>query len=153
MLRSFTRQRCSIPPLGIENGTMRPVTKITIFGFRLAVVVLIAYWLAIFVGTHLPTMLDFSPNVNDKVKHFGAFFVLGGILCYVTNSSRWFLRFGTIGLVGMTYAAIDEVTQHFVPGRYPDTMDFLADSIGIWTAIGLYVLGKVCAESLRPAVQ
>ncbi len=72
---------------------MRPVTKITIFGFRLAMVVLGLYWLAIFVGTHLPGALVVTPNVNDKVKHFSAFFVLGGLLCYVTNSPRWFRRF------------------------------------------------------------
>ncbi|MFK8112806.1 MAG: VanZ family protein [Rubripirellula sp.] len=82
--------------------------------------------------------------MNDKIKHFGAFFVLGGILCYVTNSPRWLRRFGTIGLIGMGYAALDEMTQHFVPGRYPDPMDFVADSIGLWSAVGIYVIGKLC---------
>lgn len=122
---------------------MRPVTKIKIFGFRMAVVVLAAYWLAIFVGTHLPAVLDISPSVNDKFKHFSAFFVLGGLLCYVTNSRQWIRRFLTIGLVGMAYAAIDELTQSLVPGRYSDPYDFLADSLGLWSAIGIYVTAKI----------
>jgi VanZ family protein len=121
---------------------MRPVTKISIFGIRLAVAVLAVYWLALFVGTHLPTALDLSPRINDKIKHFSAFFLLGGLLCYITNSPRSLRRFSTIGLVGMAYAGLDEFTQQFVPGRYPDTLDFVADSAGLWTAIVLYVAAK-----------
>ena len=133
----------------MERADMRPVTKITIFGFRLAVVVLAAYWLCLFVGTHLPNMgeiLDLRlggiHGVNDKVKHFSAFFLLGGLLCYVTNSPHWFKRFAIIGLVGMLYAAIDEMTQNFIPGRYPDVLDFAADTAGLWTAIAVYVGAK-----------
>ena len=73
--------------------------------------------------------------------------MLGGLLCYVTNSSRWFRRFTTIGLAGMAYAAIDEWSQRFVPGRFPDVADFVADSIGLWTAIGIYVTGKLIHEA------
>lgn len=122
---------------------MQPVTKITIFGFRLAVVVLASYWLLIFVGTHLPAAADFSPGVNDKLKHFSAFFFLGTLLCYVTNSTNWFRRFMTIGLAAMAYAALDEMTQRFVPGRVPSVMDFVADSAGVWSAIGIYVIAKM----------
>jgi VanZ family protein len=121
---------------------MRPITKITVFGFRLGLVLLALYWLAIFVGTHLPGALAVGPNVNDKVKHFVAFFALGGLLCYVTNSPRWVPRFVSIGLAGMAYAAIDEWTQQLVPGRFSDWADFIADSLGLWSAIGIYVTAK-----------
>ena len=77
---------------------MRPLTNITIFGIRLSVVVLSLYWLAIFAGTHLPQDLDVSPRINDKVKHFTAYFLLGVLLCYTTNSQRWIRRFGIIVL-------------------------------------------------------
>ncbi len=129
----------------MERADMRPVTKITIFGVRLAIVVLAAYWLCIFTGTHLPDMgeiVDLRFGVNDKVKHFSAFFLLGGLLCYVTNSPRWLKRFAIMGLVGMSYAAIDEITQNFIPGRYPDVLDFVADAAGLWTAIAFYVAAK-----------
>lgn len=136
----------------MERADMRPVTKITIFGFRLAIIVLAFYWICIFVGTHLPNIgeiTDLRLNVNDKVKHFSAFFLLGGLLCYVTNSQRWLLRFSLIGLVGMVYAAIDEITQSFIPGRYPDVLDFAADSAGLWTAILVYVAAKGIHASFR----
>lgn len=146
--RTFLRNiffQATFPAYSMERAEMRPVTKITVFGFRLAIVVLAAYWLCIFVGTHLPDMgemVDLRFGVNDKVKHFSAFFLLGGLLCYVTNSPRWFKRFAIIGLVGMAYAAIDEITQNFIPGRYPDVLDFAADAAGLWTAIAIYVLAK-----------
>ena len=131
-----------IPAYPIDASEMRPVTKISVFGVRLAIVVLAAYWLVIFIGTHLPATVEIAGHTNDKVKHFSAFFVLGGLLCYVTNSPHWFLRFTTIGLAGMAYAAIDEWTQNFVPGRVPDVMDFAADSAGLWCAIAIYLVGK-----------
>lgn len=134
----------TFPAYPKQQADMQPVTKITIFGFRMAVAVLAAYWLAIFIGTHLPANLDISPRVNDKVKHFSAFFLLATLLCYVTTSPRSFRRFTTIGLVGMAYAAIDEMTQYFVSGRDPSGFDFLADSAGIWTAIGIYLIARYC---------
>ena len=128
---------------------MRPVSKISFFGIRLAVVVLVAYWIAIFTGTHLPEVMDFSPSFNDKTKHLGAFFGLATLLCYVSNSTNSFRRFGTIALVCMAYAAIDEVTQGFVRGRTPDTYDFIADSIGVLLAIGCYASAKAIVTLRR----
>lgn len=144
LMKHFLFQ-ATFPAYSMERAEMRPVTKITIFGFRLAIVVLAAYWLCIFTGTHLPNMdeiVDLRFGVNDKVKHFSAFFLLGGLLCYVTSSPRWFKRFSLIGLVGMAYAAIDEITQNFIPGRYPDVLDFAADAAGLWSAIAIYVSAK-----------
>ena len=137
------------PAYPIENQEMRPVTKIKVLGLRLAAFVLAAYWLTMFVGTHLPAVMDFSPSVNDKVKHFSAFFVLGSLMCYVTNSPRLLRRFTAIGFVGMAYGAVDELTQHFVPGRSPDPMDFVADAAGLWSAIGIYITAKYCRRALR----
>lgn len=128
------------PAYPIQGSTMRPVTKITILGVRLGVLILACYWLTLFVGTHLPAVADFSPRVNDKAKHFSAFFLLGGLLCYVTTSTRVRSRFLAIAVVGMAYAAIDEMTQALVPGRYADVMDFVADTAGLLSAIALYLL-------------
>ena len=132
-----------LPAYSIGGGEMRPVTKITVFGVRLGILALAGYWMLIFVGTHLPGAAQFDPQVNDKIQHFGAFFLLGTLLCYVTTSSRWLVRFATIGLVGMTYAAVDEITQSWIPGRYPDVRDFVADSIGLWSAIACYIAAKL----------
>ena len=125
---------------------MRPVTKISLWGIRLGIVVLAIYWITIFTGTHLPTLADFSPDVNDKIKHFTAFFGLAFLLCYITNSSNYLRRFGMIALVCLAYAAIDELTQNFVPGRVADKLDFAADSIGVSLAIMIYMAGKFAYE-------
>jgi len=136
----------------IGGPFMQPVTKISLWGVRLAIVVLGFYWLLMFTGTHLAASAleaadSLAPKVNDKVKHFGAFFVLGALMCYVTNSDRWLKRFVSIGLIGMAYAGIDEYTQRFVPGRYPDFQDFVADALGLWTAIAAYVIAKLLLGS------
>ena len=134
------------PSIRLESPAMRPVTRITILGTRLAVAVLAVYWVVIFTGTHLPQTIDITPKMSDKLKHFTAFFGLGALLCYVTNGSGFWRRFGMIGAVGMTYAALDEWTQRLVPGRVADPMDFVADSAGLWTAILLYVVARHFAK-------
>ena len=128
---------------------MRPVTRLNLFGIRLAILVLAAYWIAIFTGTHLPDVLDFSPKIHDKTKHFAAFFGLATLLCYATNSTNYVKRFCTIAVVCLIYAAIDEITQSFVPGRVTDFYDFVADSIGVGLAVGFYVGMKLIVEVCR----
>jgi len=136
----------------IGDSTMQPVTKISLFGVRLAIFALGIYWLLMFTGTHLTANTlqvadSIGPQVSDKVKHFGAFFVLGTLMCYVTNSSRLVRRFTLIGFGGMAYAALDEYTQRFVAGRYPDFHDFVADSLGLWAAIMTYAVAKLLLGS------
>jgi VanZ family protein len=65
----------------------------------------------------------------------------------VTNSRRWLKRFSLIGMAGMIYAAMDEITQNFIPGRYPDVLDFAADAAGLWAAIALYMAAK-CVHAI-----
>lgn len=118
---------------------MRPLTKISLFGVRLATAVLALYWLAIFAGTHTPTMPSMAPRVWDKALHFTAFFGLATLLCYVVpvRRSAW-RKFGIVALIALAYAAFDEITQSFVKGRSTDVNDFFADALGIFSAIALY---------------
>jgi len=121
---------------------MQPTTKISIFGFRLATVVLGIYWLAIFTGTHLPKIPQSVPLLDDKAIHFTAYFFLVVQMCYATNSTRWFRRFAAIAGIAMIYGAIDELSQGLVPNRTPDLLDYAADVAGIWTAIAFYIGAK-----------
>jgi len=130
---------------------MRPVTKITVFGIRLALVVLIVYWIAIFAGTHAPRVPHAVPLIGDKLLHFTAYFCLTLLMCYSTTSPRKLRRFTVIALTALCYGAIDEWTQAFVPNRQPDLADYAADAAGIFAAIGLYLAAKLVYESLRPA--
>ena len=119
---------------------MRPITNWTILGCRLAVCVLIGYWSAIFIGTHLPASIRITPDVNDKLKHYGAFAGLTLLMCYCTTSNNTVKRFGTIAVVILIYAMVDEWTQRFVPRRVPSVADFLADAAGMLTIMIPYVV-------------
>jgi VanZ family protein len=117
---------------------MQPVTQFRLLGLRLAVAVLILYWFAIFVGTHLPKLPMAAQGLNDKVMHFTAFFGLATLMCYCTNSTKLVRRFGMILVLCFLYGAIDEWTQSLVRGRVTDFHDFLADASGSITAVAIY---------------
>ena len=118
---------------------MLPITKFSLFGIRLAVIVLAAYWILIFAGTHVPKLPHFSAEIGDKTKHFSAFFGLAMLLCYVTNSPNRARRFAGIAILCLSYAMIDELTQNLVPNRVAEIGDFVADSLGTGSAIAIYV--------------
>lgn len=122
---------------------MQPVSGIRLFGIRLRILLLAAYWCLIFAGTHLPTLPAATPEYNDKVVHFSAFFGLAMLLCYCTNSKKLVRRFGTIAIVCFTYGAIDEWTQSLVRGRQTDLNDFFADVGGTVTGIAVYAIGRM----------
>ena len=65
----------------------------------------------------------------DKVAHFGAFAVLGLLLGYAARREGWAMRWPV--LIGLVYAASDEIHQSFVPGRSPDAADWVADALGV----------------------
>ena len=122
---------------------MQPLTNIRIFRVRLAVLLLAAYWLLIFTGTHLPTLPAIGEGFSDKTKHFLAFFGLGLLLCYVSTRPPSFQRFATVAVIAIVYGVVDELTQKLVPGRHCDPYDMLADAAGALTAIALYAAASV----------
>ena len=97
------------------------------------------YWLAMFVGTHLPNPeLLIGPVVSDKALHFGAYFILAGLLSIRTQLRQpTFRRSSAIRIVGLltVYAAIDELLQA-VPQihRHADWWDGVADVLGAISA-------------------
>jgi VanZ family protein len=118
-------------------------------GRRSAVVVVIAvvtacYWLAMFVGTHLPVTLDpfQNPNSLDKLQHLTAFAGLSLLLCGL--GTAWGgamprLAFIVLGLIAL-YGVVDELTQAFVPHRQPDVRDWLANMVGAGLGIAVFLL-------------
>ncbi len=82
-----------------------------------------------FPGDNLPEM----PVLNgDKIVHLLEFGLLGMLLFRAfrfppLSQSPFRLTLA----VGVPFAASDEIHQLFVPGRYCDVFDFLADCIGI----------------------
>jgi VanZ family protein len=92
----------------------------------------IFYLAALFVSTHIP-MPEGSLSSSDKWCHFGGYALL--TLCVLAG---WELSIGVlearhyfaVWLVGVLYAAFDEVTQIPV-GRQCDPNDWMADVLGI----------------------
>src|SRR5438105_11780335 len=91
------------------------------------------YWLALFVATHIPLPADVgqsstSKSHSDKIQHVAAFAGLAMLLCAtgaVLRRRAWLIP-NVLALI-VVYAAVDEVTQKFVPTRVADLHDGLAD--------------------------
>lgn len=95
--------------------------------------ILPAYWLFLFLATHLPRLQTPGPPQSDKLLHFVAFALLTFLFWRACESASctlgpWFVWIALPVLVA--YAGIDEYLQQFV-GRGSDWEDFVADVVGI----------------------
>jgi VanZ family protein len=101
---------------------------------------LIIYWLILFIATSLPVERLPSIGFTDKINHFIAYFVLAVLvnltLIYQRKSRLLFEKapISTI-VICMVYGAFDEIHQMFVPGRFAETLDWVADVLGTLTAV------------------
>ena len=98
------------------------------------------YWLILFIATSLP--VERLPNIglNDKINHFIAYFILAVLvnltLIYQRKSRFLFKKAPLVTIIiGLLYGAVDELHQIFVPGRFADTLDWMADGLG--TVVGV----------------
>ncbi len=110
---------------------------------------LVSYWLAIFVMTHLPgPVLPDGPVGADKLVHAGAYWLLAVLMAarrWVAGSYRgrdWI----TLMAVIVVYAAFDELTQMIpVIHRHADWWDGVADVAGAMTGLAMfYGLSRHC---------
>jgi VanZ family protein len=81
-------------------------------------------------------------DIWDKLEHAGTFAALTvtGLLAFPDRRRRWWLAFGLIA-----FGATCEILQIFAPGRQVALADAVANSVGVFFAIG------VCSL-LRPAI-
>ncbi len=85
--------------------------------------------------------VEFFIEINDKVAHFILYTPLGFLLRRAltlrgTLSSRQTAFLAV--LLGVLYGISDEFHQAFVPGRYADPADVVADAVGVWFGGQLY---------------
>ncbi|NQT23923.1 VanZ family protein [candidate division KSB1 bacterium] len=86
---------------------------------------------------HSLTVPDLGFQVQDKFYHACEFAVFGFLLrrsasaFSFSTSTLWKLS----ALIGIVYAGLDEIHQYFVPGRYADWGDLVADIVGIFLGI------------------
>jgi VanZ family protein len=104
-------------------------------------IALAGYWLALFVGTHIPNNVPLLPSDGaDKLAHFAAFALLATLL-----ATTWQLAAGhltarhlvVVWIVVVLYAAFDEWTQTPV-GRDANIWDWTTDTLGALFALTLF---------------
>lgn len=83
------------------------------------------------------------PSINhiDKVAHFVVYFLFSASLIWSLKSTK-FAGNASIYILGAViataYGAFEEVHQSFVPGRYSEVMDGVANAIGAIAAALLF---------------
>ena len=102
------------------------------------------HWCLIFTLSSLPGE-DYIPTIDlgDKVDHFAAYFVLSVFLYLAMIMQKKYPRFKEFPvkytfIIAFFYGVFDEFHQLFIPGRYFDLFDLLADVVG--TILALYIV-------------
>ena len=109
---------------------------------RLATLLLAIYWVAIFIGTHLPSAVMPRMEWSDKFYHFAGFTGLGFLMAWAFPSRHQHWQAVFVVVVGFVYTFFDEFTQSFVPGRVCDVYDMAADAIGVLIGLGGYFVAR-----------
>ena len=104
----------------------------------------IAWAILILVATTWPNAPDVGPQGTDKVLHFGVFLILGALLAPTLSSSGLFSRrvLASFAVI-LLFAAVDEIIQMAVPGRFASIADWSADAIGAVAGLSLAVIPKL----------
>ena len=80
---------------------------------------------------------------SDKIMHATAYGALSLLALYGARDTR--IAFAMTSL----YGVVDELHQHFVPGRTTDVFDWAADSTGALVALALVVFGRSLRRQVR----
>ncbi len=119
---------------------------------RVAITVLSIYWLALFLGTHLPLSGKGMGDHGDKLIHFLAFAGLAFLMSVGIGGRHPTWRAYLVVLSACAlYGGFDEFSQLFV-GRHCDVWDWIADVGGTATGLLAYWIVTLVAQAWRPAV-
>lgn len=100
------------------------------------------YALAIFFTSSLSSPPS-PPQLTDKHMHLSAYAGLALVILRALSGGRWAGVTVVTGLqavaMATAYGVTDEWHQSFVPGRYPDLLDVVADATGGALAVAVPV--------------
>lgn len=104
---------------------------------------LLIYWIILFILTSLPSNKLPEIGLSDKIEHFGAYLVLSFLLNMAFRFQKKIKLFSERPnlysfLFVFIYGIFDEIHQAFIPGRYCDLFDLIADTIG--AILGLIII-------------
>lgn len=108
---------------------------------RLWQLALACYWLALFIGTHIPIeRLPLNRGSADKLAHVAAFAALALLLAVAWRLSTGRLparHLPWLWLIVVLYGAIEEITQPLV-NRMASPIDWLADALGALLGLAVF---------------
>lgn len=119
---------------------------------RLSVVsALVVYWLAMFIGTHLPSGVIAHPRTWDKLLHFAAYGGLTFLLAwpFVARFGSSLATYAYLLMIAAAYGAVDELAQIPIRGRRADIWDWVADMLGAVAGLVAYRLCLAVITSIR----
>ena len=111
---------------------------------------LTVHWITIFILTSIPgdSLPEFA--LDDKLKHFIAYFVLSFFLTITLrvqerykNLRNHYIKFAV--LITMIYSTFDEIHQAFIPGRSAEVLDWIANLLGL--ILGIYAAFRLIRKS------
>lgn len=106
------------------------------------------YWVFLLIATSLPSTSLPQTLLGDKIQHTLAFMILGILLTLTLKTQQKYNMLKIYSytyaiIIGMLYALFDELHQLFIPGRYCEFIDWIADVIGVFLGVGIvYMLIK-----------
>ncbi len=119
---------------------------------RLVYLPLIIYWIVLFVATSIPGEELPSLDISDKMIHVAAYFILAVLLNFTLLLQNKYpyakLRayYLTI-IIGVVYGALDELHQMFIPGRFAEFLDWIANVVGV--LLGVFVVKMIVKQSIK----
>ena len=123
---------------------------------RRAFIAVAIYGTALFWVNHIPQVgVRLAVPHGDKYAHFGAYALLAFLMAWTLYPDRrghW-RGYLIIFLAAMSYGAADELLQAFVPGRYADWWDWIADIGGASIGIAAHRVGAPTIARLRRSLQ
>ena len=97
-------------------------------------------------------VVDRVESIVRKIAHYSIYTLVGILLMSLmsTYKIKELDRIAISMIIGVIYAATDEIHQAFVPGRGPLVTDVILDSIGVLTGICIVLLVyKIICEMCR----
>ena len=103
----------------------------------------LSQWVRDMLGTVAGEMPGQSDGVLRKLAHFLEFCSLGFLLSWQLAMRKEKIRALVLpsAVLGCLAACVDEMLQHFSPGRAPRLTDVGIDTAGVLVGIGIFCLG------------
>lgn len=89
-------------------------------------------------GSSLPTT-----GIWDKAEHAGAYFVLAVLTVRALLVPPALRDAALVAVAIIGFAALDEWHQALIPGRFPDQLDWVADTVGALVGVAVTSIARL----------